>query len=80
MFGRTAEVAMQYLATGSYVYIDGSLTLREYTDREGNRREVLEVRTRDLRMLNKVGERGKTPARVPNPAVNAPPTPHNVSL
>lgn len=71
---------MQYLATGCYVYIDGSLTLREYTDREGNRREVLEVRTRDLRMLNKVGERGETPARVPNPAVNVTHPPHNVSL
>ncbi len=77
-FGKTADVAVRYLTKGSYVYIERALALRKYTDREGNRRQALDVRARDLRMLDKASERGETPAWMPNPAGNAPPNPHNV--
>ncbi len=52
-FGKLGETAQQYLRKGSYVYIDGTLTLREYTDREGQTRQSLEIRARDLRMLDR---------------------------
>jgi len=52
-FGKLGETAQQYLRKGSYVYVDGALTLREYTDREGNTRQSLEIRARDLRMLDR---------------------------
>jgi len=71
VFGKTAEVAARYLTTGSYVYIDGSLALRAYTDRDGNQRQALEVRARDLQMLDKAGERGETPAPIAAPATDA---------
>jgi len=34
------------------------LTQREYTDRDGATRQSLDVRAREMRMLDKAGERG----------------------
>src|SRR5690348_9651106 len=57
-FGKLGETCSQYLHKGSYVYIEGTLSQQEYTDREGNARTSLEVRAREMRMLDKVGESG----------------------
>ncbi len=56
-FGKLGETAQQYLRKGSYVYIDGTLALREYTDRDGQPRQSLEIRVRDLRMLDRREDR-----------------------
>ena len=58
-FGKLAETCNQYLRKGSYVYIEGPLTLREYTDRDGATRQSLDVRAREMRMLDKRGEGGE---------------------
>jgi single-strand DNA-binding protein len=50
-FGRTAEVAGQYLKKGSQVYIEGSLRTRKFTDRDGNERSVTEIRGDRMQML-----------------------------
>lgn len=34
-FGKTAEIASQYLHKGSSVYIEGRLHTRKYTDKQG---------------------------------------------
>ena len=52
-FGKLGETAQQYLHKGSYAYVDGTLTLREYTGNDGQTRQSLEVRARDLRMLDR---------------------------
>jgi single-strand DNA-binding protein len=57
-FGKLAETCQQYLHKGSYVYIEGALSQNEYTNREGQVRQSLEVRAREMRMLDKAGERG----------------------
>ena len=46
------------LHKGSYVYIEGPLSQNEYTNREGQVRQSLEVRAREMRMLDKAGDRG----------------------
>ena len=51
IFGRTAEVANQYLRKGSHVLIDGSLKLEQWTDRQGNKRSKHVVSVESLRML-----------------------------
>lgn len=51
-WGRQAEVANQYLAKGKQVYIEGRLRQEEYTDREGNRRQSLEVMATDIQFLS----------------------------
>ena len=42
-FGRTAEVAGQYLSKGSKVYIEGKLATRKWQDQSGNDRYSTEV-------------------------------------
>jgi len=57
-FAKLAETCQQYLHKGSYVYIEGALAQNEYTNREGQVRQSLEVRAREMRMLDKAGDRG----------------------
>jgi single-strand DNA-binding protein len=55
-WGRQGELANQYLAKGRQVYIEGRLRQEEYTDREGNRRQSLEVTATDIHFLSPRGE------------------------
>ncbi|MFM7120895.1 MAG: single-stranded DNA-binding protein [Gammaproteobacteria bacterium] len=50
-FGRTAEVAGEYLRKGSKVYIEGSLRTSSW-EQEGQKRFKTEVVVRDLQMLD----------------------------
>jgi len=59
-FAQLADVCQKYLRKGSYIYIEGSLTQREYTDRDGATRQSLDVRAREMRMLDKAGEGGNS--------------------
>jgi single-strand DNA-binding protein len=56
LFGRQAEVASQYLAKGRQVYVEGSLTQREWTDKDGATRTTLEVRGTDIQFLSPAPE------------------------
>jgi single-strand DNA-binding protein len=58
LFGRQAEVASQYLSKGRQVFIEGSLSQREYTDKEGNARTSLEVRGSELQFIGSRGDEG----------------------
>ena len=58
LFGRQAEVASQYLSKGRQVYVEGTLTQREYTDRDGNARTSLDVRGSDIQFIGPAGEGG----------------------
>lgn len=62
LFGRQAEVASQYLSKGRQVYVEGSLTQREYTDKEGNARTSLDVRGSDLQFIGTAGDGEHAPA------------------
>jgi len=43
LFGRTAEIAGEYLKKGRSVYIEGRLQTRKYTDKEGVERYSTEI-------------------------------------
>jgi len=58
LFGRQAEVASQYLSKGRQVYVEGTLTQREYTDKEGNTRTSLDVRGSDIHFIGSRGDEG----------------------
>lgn len=58
-FGKLAETCNQFLHKGSYVYVEGTLSQQEYTDREGVQRQSLEVRAREMRMLDKRSDGGE---------------------
>jgi len=47
-----AEICERYLHKGSKVYIEGRLTQRKYTDKEGIQRTAVEVIANDMKMLD----------------------------
>lgn len=51
VFGRQAEACNQYLHKGSQVYVDGRLSIDEYTDREGQKRWSAEIAANDVQFL-----------------------------
>ena len=53
MFGKRAESVSQYLTKGQLVGISGEVTLREWNDQQGQKRNSLEVRVNDLTLLGK---------------------------
>lgn len=46
-----AEIAEKYLKKGSQVYIEGKIKSREYQDKEGISRRIVEIEGRELTLL-----------------------------
>src|SRR6266567_8084617 len=53
-----AEICERYLHKGSKVYIEGRLTQRKYTDREGVQRTAIDVIANDMEMLTPKSTQG----------------------
>ena len=53
-----AETCNNYLRKGQKVFIEGRLSTRKYTDREGNQRTAVEVAANDMEMLTPKGQGG----------------------
>ena len=64
-FGRTAEIANQYLKKGSKVLVDGRLKLDQWTAQDGSKRSKHSVTVESLQMLDNKGDAPQ--AAVPNP-------------
>lgn len=63
VWGKQAELCHEYLAKGRQVYIEGRLRAEEYTDREGNKRQSLEVNASDVQFIGaKGGDSGESRA------------------
>ena len=58
LFGKTAEIAGEYLKKGRMVYIEGRLQTRKYQDKEGVERYSTEIVASDMQMLGG-GEGGR---------------------
>ena len=56
-FGRTAEIANQYLKKGSKVLVDGKLKLDQWTDTSGQKRSKHSITVESLQMLDSKQER-----------------------
>lgn len=52
VFGRQGETAAQYLSKGRGVAVDGRLSWREYQDKEGNKREAIEIIADSVQFLS----------------------------
>ena len=50
-FGRTAEVANEYLKKGGQVYLEGKLTTRKWTDKSGVERYTTEIKVDELQLM-----------------------------
>jgi single-strand DNA-binding protein len=69
VWGKQAEIAGEYLRKGRQVYVEGSLQTREWTDREGNKRQTTEIRAQRFQMLGRPGDPVAASAAEPSSAV-----------
>lgn len=51
VWGRVAETLGEYLVKGKQVYVEGSLTTRTWTDKDGEQKSRTEIKARDIRLL-----------------------------
>lgn len=65
LYGRTAEIAAEFLKKGSPIYIEGRLRTRKWQDKEGLGRVVMEVIAEQMQML---GGRSGTRTDLDHPA------------
>jgi single-strand DNA-binding protein len=56
VWGRSAEIANQYLKKGSKVLIEGRLTLEQWSDQNGQRRSKHSITVENLKMLDRRSE------------------------
>jgi len=56
VWGRSAEVANQYLKKGSRVLLEGRLTLEQWTDQSGQKRSRHSITVENLKMLDRKGD------------------------
>jgi len=55
-FGRTAEIANQYLRKGSKVLVEGRLVLEQWTAQDGTKRSRHSISVDNMKMLDGKGE------------------------
>jgi single-strand DNA-binding protein len=67
IWGKRGEAVAEYLKKGTLVGVSGEVTLREYQDKDGQKRNSLDVRVNDLTLLGK-HERQERPQQRPAPA------------
>lgn len=77
MWGKRGEAVAEYLVKGQLVGISGEVTLREYQDNEGKKRNSLDVRVNDLTLLGKkeAGSDAREPQHRTAPIQSAKPKP-----
>lgn len=71
-FGRTAEVARDYLGKGRQIYVEGRLRTRKYTDKDGTEKYVTEIICETLKLLGRRDDGAQAPAPAPASARSAP--------
>jgi single-strand DNA-binding protein len=67
-FGKLAEVSNQYLKKGQKAYVEGRLSTRKYTDRNGIERTSLDVVGTELEILTPKGQASSAPGNYLNDA------------
>jgi single-strand DNA-binding protein len=62
IWGRKAEIVAQYLETGSRVFLEGQLQIKNWTDKDGIIRKSVEVQADEIRFLGGGPRRVETAA------------------
>ena len=71
LFGKRADSLQQYLTKGQQVTVVGTVSEREWTDKEGNKRKSMDVRVNDIALQGGKRDEGErqpsraAPARQP---------------
>ena len=74
-FDKLAEIMGQYLKKGSLVFVQGKITTRKYTDKDGIERYATEIRADTMKMLGgkqdgQSSQRSQPAQRQPAPQQN----------
>ena len=64
LFGKRAEALAPYLLKGTAVTVAGTVTEREWVDKEGQKRKSMDIRVNDVALQ---GGRKEAPAAAPRP-------------
>jgi single-strand DNA-binding protein len=77
---KLAEIVGAYVTKGHLLYIEGRITNREYTDKDGNKRKTTEIVAQSLKMLGNRNGNGQQQAQggggTGRPAQSDPDFPH----
>jgi single-strand DNA-binding protein len=68
MWGKRATILQQYMYKGQKVTVSGNIQMREYTDKNGDKKTAMDVRVNDLALQGG----GEQQARQAAPAKQAP--------
>lgn len=60
LWGKRAEAGAKYLTKGSAVYIEGRLSVEEWTDKEGKNRYTLDIQATDMQFVGGKGSESNT--------------------
>lgn len=71
-FGKTAEIASDYLSKGRQIYVEGHLRTRKYADKQGVERWVTEVICEQLKMLGRKDDAAPAAAPASAPRSSTP--------
>ncbi len=68
-WGKTGEAIARYCAKGKPLFVEGALSIDEWTDKDGNKRRTPKVRVHSFQFVGSRGEaRGMEAASEPAPA------------
>jgi single-strand DNA-binding protein len=67
VWDKQAEAANKYLEKGRTVYIEGRLRVEEWTDKEGNQRQTLDVQATDMQFLGEKRDDVEPPQMIGTP-------------
>lgn len=74
-WGKVGELCNQYLSKGSLVYIEGKLQTTDWTDKDDNKRQTVEVNAREVQFLDKKGKQPEPREQRTDGGAFRPPTP-----
>ena len=69
LFGKRAESLAQYLVKGQAVTVNGSVTEREWTDKDGAKRKSMDVRVNDIALQGGRQQAEARPEKVVEPFI-----------
>lgn len=75
LFGKRAESLAPYLTKGQAVTVSGSVTEREYTDKDGTQKKAQEIRVSDVALQGGKRDAAPAPRQAPAPQRAAAPAP-----
>jgi single-strand DNA-binding protein len=78
MWGKRGEKVAPYLTKGQLVGVSGEVNMREWADKDGNKRHNLDVRVNDLTLLGRKDAQPRT-EQTDTPKENKPPSGGNIT-